>query len=105
MRVVLGRLHKPRNRAGGFCDENCMNSEAVNLIFGTESGGSGFLRFGVLPGFNLPFGFYLAKRQVSASRKLAGWCTRRAFVAYVHTLSVFALQKQTLFADWLPFVD
>ena len=76
-----------------------MNSEAVNLIFGTESGGSGFLRFGVLPRFNLRFEFYLAKRPVSASRKLAGWYTRRAFVAYVHTLSVLALQKQTLFAE------
>ena len=69
-----------------------MNSEAVNLIFGTESDGSGFLRFGVLPGFNLRFGFYLAKRQVSASRKLAGWCTRRAFRAYVQRLSVFVKQ-------------
>ena len=42
-------LYHARNRAGGFCDENCMNSEAVNLIFGTESDGSGFLRFGVFP--------------------------------------------------------
>ena len=66
-----------------------MNSEAVNLIFGTESGGSGFLRFGVLPGFNLRFEFYLAKRPVSASRKLAGWCTKAAFGAYVQRLSVF----------------